>query len=524
MAGIEPPIIEINKPKELQEKMNNLENILDKLSSAMDVGSYLKEFNKIRNEISNGASFSIDTIEDSFPSIESCIKRIDELQEKIEKELMPFYHMHLLQKSISSKLKDKEKGIDEVISKSLELIEIINNYPHQFLISKSNIDIHVHTNREDLQEIYDRSIETLYQVIVYEQIYDRDLLIKEILSNPRNGVIKEKIVKYLMDDLRKVKKNNIINEELQNINKGLSYDLLSTSIIDEIIEANYSSKREEYLKNKEEARANLKKRIFEYQEDKKELEDNGKNLKSTIRNIRLHRGFDRARLLSYVLVPVIAIGGGLGIGRLLSNNIDEYRTITRTVNPVTQEVVETISDVYDEHENTYTATVKVYGPWEKSGSVYTRSVYAYNYDSNIDYSNIDNNQTKYHYTEAKESLSSSDSTTESTVLITETIQDKNDTRKSSKFVIPLAITAGVLSIIAEIIRGVKVGTYDIEEELRKLKKQLKEKKLVRKNLDDEKIELENTGSIIRKDCETSSAIYQFSEDEFSTIKVIKKTW
>ena len=518
--GIEPPVIEYNKPKELFEKMNDLENILDKLSSLIDIDKYLKEFNKIRNEISNENTFSLENVDNTL----SCISKIDELEKRIEKEVMPFYHMHLLQKSISSKLKDKEKGIDEAINKSLKLIEIINNFPHQFLISKSSVDINIDINSEDLKKIYDRSIETLYQVIVYEQVYDRDTLIKDILSNPKNGVIKEKIVKYLMEDLKKIEKNNIINEELKNINEGLSYDLLSSSIIDEVIENNYISEKEEYLKNKEKVREDLKKRIFDYQSDKKELEDNGKTLKSTIRNIRVHRGFNRARLLSYVLVPVIAIGGGLGIGRLLSNNIDEYRTVTRTVNPITQEVVETISDLYDEHENTYTATVKVYGPWKKTGSVYTRSVFAYNYDSNNDYNNLDDSQTKYHYTEAKEKLDSNDSEEESIVLITETIQDKNDTRKSSKYVLPLAIAAGVLSIIAEIIRGVKVGTYDIEVELRKLKKKLKEKKLVRKNFDNERDELNNMGSIIRKDCETSSAIYQFSEDEFSSVKVIKKTW
>ena len=69
-----------------------------------------------------------------------------------------------------------------------------------------------------------------------------------------------------------------------------------------------------------------------------------------------------------------------------------------------------------------------------------------------------------------------------------------------------------------------MGTYDIKVALRKLKKALDEKELVKEELLDDAKELYRDGSIIRNDCDEATNIYQFSDDEFSELKVIKKTW
>ena len=113
---------------------------------------------------------------------------------------------------------------------------------------------------------------------------------------------------------------------------------------------------------------------------------------------------------------------------------------------------------------------------------------------------------------------------EGTVLITETIQDKTDSRKSTKYIIPFGIVGVVLAIIADLILAYKMGTYDIKVALAEIKKELDKKDLVKKVLLDDAKELYRDGSIIRNDCETSSNIYHFSNDEFSELKVIKKTW
>ena len=70
-------------------------------------------------------------------------------------------------------------------------------------------------------------------------------------------------------------------------------------------------------------------------------------------------------------------------------------------------------------------------------------------DNNPDNSDFNINDSKYHYMEYKDTLSENDSMEEGVVLITETIQDKTDSRKSTKYIIPLSIVGAVLSLIIE---------------------------------------------------------------------------
>ena len=49
---------------------------------------------------------------------------------------------------------------------------------------------------------------------------------------------------------------------------------------------------------------------------------------------------------------------------------------------------------------------------------------------------------KYSYIESKENLDKDDSTTQTTILLTETYQDKNDTRKSTKYIMSAETTSG----------------------------------------------------------------------------------
>ena len=506
-----------------QTKKSDIENIMDKLNDIVDTNDYTYEFNLILDELSSGASISVDSVDSS--TLQRVVDKLDELKKKIDFELMPFYHMHLLQNDINSNLEEKENGIDEAINNCKELIGLLNKVAYKGTTDQETGKRKRAIEVKDLNKIYDNSIASLYKVIIYEQIYDKETLLNEIIDNPQNMFINEKLVKYLNEDLKSIRNKTVVKDELSNIDKGLSYDPLRASVIEEIIENKYKNERQEFYTNKAKAKQDLKKRIFDYQNEIDELKSNEKTLKASIKNIKVDRRINRAKLMSYVLVPVILIGSGFGIGVACSNKIDEYKTTTRVVNPANQKIVETISEVYDEKENTYTATVKVYSPWQKRGSTYIRNVYAYNYDPNkLDYESFDDKDSKYHYTEAKEQLDSNDSMEEGTVLITETIQDKSDSRKSTKYIIPFSIVGAVLSIVIDVLLGYNMGTYDIKVALRKLKKALDEKELVKEELLDDAKELYRDGSIIRNDCDEATNIYQFSDDEFSELKVIKKTW
>ncbi len=218
--------------------------------------------------------------------------------------------------------------------------------------------------------------------------------------------------------------------------------------------------------------------------------------------IRVKRVFNLAKLLSYVVVPVLAIGGGYQLGVHLSNQIDEYKTTTRVVDPVTHEVVETLKEEYDERDTPYTSTLKLYEAWKKNpkGNGYVRKVTAYVTDTSADPLDTTGLTEKYHYTESKETLSEKDNTDESVTLLTETVQDKNDSRKSRKYVVWL-IVAGVL--VAGAIDGLlayNMGVSDIFDELSELSDDKRSTKRHRRNLRREHGNLKKLASSLTKEC------------------------
>ena len=129
---------------------------------------------------------------------------------------------------------------------------------------------------------------------------------------------------------------------------------------------------------------------------------------------------------------------------------------------------------FDEHSTTYVATVLKCGPWHSNniGNGYIRNVTAYDYitpettnetdDFHVTKDNLDGNLIeKYQYIEAKDTLDSNENTTDTTIIITETYQDKTISRKSTKFIIPFTLLGiGLGALIPFILAYTKI--YDIE--------------------------------------------------------------
>ena len=102
-----------------------------------------------------------------------------------------------------------------------------------------------------------------------------------------------------------------------------------------------------------------------------------------------------------------------------------------------------------------------------NGAKYTRQIEVYDYDDNISKEKLSldeiiaNFKLKYVYTEQKNELSNDDYTDKTVIYVVNTSQDKNDTRKSTKFVIPLSITGGGLGIAIDVILMI-TGLYDYD--------------------------------------------------------------
>ena len=91
--------------------VKNIEGIFNKINQLFDISEYKKELNKIINDASNDSSFSnkmlYEGMQLDYESFiyDNYIKRLNDLQEKIENELMPLYEIHLLISKINIEVK-----------------------------------------------------------------------------------------------------------------------------------------------------------------------------------------------------------------------------------------------------------------------------------------------------------------------------------------------------------------------------------------------------------------------------------
>ena len=114
--------------------VKNIEGIFNKINQLFDISEYKKELDKIINDASNDSSFSnkmlYEGMQLDYESFiyDNYIKRLDDLQKKIENELMPLYEIHLLISKINIGVKNiSSDNIDDVIDQTLKLVFSIFN-------------------------------------------------------------------------------------------------------------------------------------------------------------------------------------------------------------------------------------------------------------------------------------------------------------------------------------------------------------------------------------------------------------
>ena len=495
----------INVWNKFQNLTEEIEKNLEKIGQVVDVDDYYQELTEITSQVGdNNMTLSIDTFDSK--KLKSSLPKLDLLKKKIENEVEVFYNIDQTCTFLNDNLELKEEKIDQVTNVSIHLLSLLKR-------AKTN-------DKYDLENVYDNGLETLHKVLVQEQIYGRTTLVDKINGDRSNSVIKEKLFDHFVSDLQNI--NDPIAADIKNINGSLNYNYLTTNIIDKIVESQFSQEKDTYLANKENKKRELQNAVTAYNRRYKELDGKLDDVKTDIRSVRLHRGLNKTKLLSYVLVPVLIIGGGYHLGKALSNRIDEYRTITRMVNPVTQEVVGTMSDIYDERETTYTSTLKIYEPWKKTNEGYSRNVTAYVTDPSVTFVDGNNLHEKYHYVEVKEKLEETDSTEESTTLLIETVQDKTDTRKSTKFIIPLTIAAVLLAGLFDGVLGYNMGVESVQRALWRLKEELDRRKVDKASLVRQSGELSDEGKELVETCLKEAQTYQFDTNDMKSFKVSGK--
>lgn len=455
--------------------VKNMEGIFNKINQLFDISEYKKELDKIINDASNDSSFSnkmlYEGMQLDYESFiyDNYIKRLDDLQKKIENELMPLYEIHLLISKINIGVKNiSSDNIGDVIDQTLRLVSTINNL-------RNNLN-------DQEKELVKNAYQVIYNVILHEEIFERNDIFNYIMKL-NNSSIKENIARLLARDLNKLSQEDLIDEDLKGITtEGLGYDYLTLDVIKKVFLKTIGETNSEYQERKRVAILEVNKKNNRLITKRNALEEELKNNKGLIRNLKINKALLISKACSIVLVPVITISAGGLIGKAKSDKITEYKTITRTVDLNTGNVIGDISYEYDDKVTTYAATVLVCDPWRKNpvGEGYVRNVKAYDYVSSSDTpfiatagdsqegihdtnSKVDSNiKFKYQYTEATDTLKIGENTTDKSTLVIETYQDKSDSRISTKYIIPFTIGGAVLGALLDVL-AILLRVYDLND-------------------------------------------------------------
>ena len=455
--------------------VKNIEGIFNKINQLFDISEYKKELDKIIDDASNDSSFSNKMLYEGMQLdyesfiFDNYIKRLNDLQEKIEKDLMPVYEIHLLTSKINIQVKNiSSNNINEVIEQTLNLVTAINNL-------RNNLN-------DQEKELVNSAYEAIYNVILYEEIFERNDVFNYIMKL-NNSSIKENVGRLLAKDLNKLSQKDLIEEDLRAINtEGLGYDYLTLDVIKKVSLKTVGETNSEYQERKRNAVLKINKKNNRLITKRNVLEEELKKNKRLVKNLRVNKALLISKACSIVLVPVITISAGGLIGKAKSDKITEYKTITRTVDLNTGNVIGDISYEYDDKVTTYAATVLVCDPWRKNpvGEGYVRNVKAYDYVSSSDTpftaitgnsqegihgtnGEVDSNiKFKYQYTEAADTLKNGENTTDKSTIVVETYQDKSDSRISTKYIIPFTIGGAVLGALLDVL-AILLRVYDLND-------------------------------------------------------------
>ena len=155
--------------------VKNIEGIFNKINQLFDISEYKKELDKIINDASNDSSFSnkmlYEGMQLDYESFiyDNYIKRLDDLQKKIENELMPLYEIHLLISKINIGVKNiSSDNIGDVIDQALRLVSTINNL-------RNNLN-------EQEKELVKNAYQVIYNVILHEEIFERNDIFNYIMN------------------------------------------------------------------------------------------------------------------------------------------------------------------------------------------------------------------------------------------------------------------------------------------------------------------------------------------------------
>lgn len=406
------------------------------------------------------------------------VKSLQELTYEYQRDIDPLYKIYTLFTEIDDNIY-LAGDVSRLTELTIMLIDHINS-----------IDTH---NSVEATNLINAAYNTIFNAMQYEAIYDKDDIINYI--NAKNlDSNRESLGVIIRENINKVNKDILINDKIKHIDEGAGYDYVSKDIIKELSKENLSYIYEKIEKNNKEKVDELTDKYAKVTMTIEQLEDKKERYSDKIKSISTRLLAARALIASYIAVPTIMISTGCAIGVNASNKIDEYATVTREINLETRQVLSE-EKVYTDVKTSYVASITVYEPWKENpyGSGYIRDAIVYEYnneDSNHNITREDvelNSKEKFRYSEVKEVLDENDSLTNATIIVTETYQNKQDSIKSKKYVVPAVLISAFLSLLTELVL-VMFSKETVIDNLRE-KEDKKENKEYLANLERKLIEL-----------------------------------
>ncbi len=417
-------------------------------------------------------------------------EELNKLDEEFQKEVEPYYQIKLRIESIKDYLDNPNPeniNISEMIKTTEELIDL--------LINNNFIQEDILENDEKKQQIISEAYSVISKTILQEAIFDRtDIL--EYISEKTDGMFKEEVnclIKRYIDDILSSDLDFAAYYRKYSTKKfreqGFGSNFLDQDFIAELAKnffeiqnKDYKLTRDNDLKKLEEAKIIIEKQ----QQREQSLEANWKNQLRQVKKEQLvldMKNFVLKGKKYLILTPLVLTIAGGALGYAKSSQTTLYRTITESYNVDTEEPVDEPYYVYDEHKTSYVATVIVYGPWRKNpnGTGYLRTAEAYTYTPKEDTTEKitredlfdDETRLKYKYTQQKSQLEDSDSMENYEIIIKQTYQDADDTKKSTKYTLPAAALGLLIGLFVAFMTKSTKGYY-IEKEFYRVKKRSEE--------------------------------------------------
>ena len=460
--------------KQTNALINNFHDCLNKINEMgdyVDISPYLNRLNAIIDKLPekeklvtetisnnlNNSNTNVQSIRESFEKLvySSVNKDLQDLTFKLRDEVGSVYNAYKLTNSINELLDNgKAANIEKIEDYSIKLLKELKEV---YSCKSETIKI---------SELMDKAYQTVFDALLFEKAFgfngifvflkeDNDNYSREALSK----ILNRKVSHYLKKG--KLEKQDLDDEYFKHLDDGIGYDYLSSDFLGKLSKIKYANLYNDFAKEKLVERDNLISDSFSYRTDKQFLEKQLDELKGNVASNKIELLSLRALTYSVFLIPVLIMSVSAFLGVKKSNNIPSYQTITRTVDLNTGKPIGDPSIVYDSHPTTYVATVKIHDPWKenKLGSGYTSEVYGYDFsipadvpdNFRISYEDIESGEDrmtlKYQYTDYKDVLDSNDSMDKTTIVVTETYQNKNNSKPTYRYLAFYTIGGVLLSSV-----------------------------------------------------------------------------